>query len=134
MTACPFDAELQDILERVLKLDLNCTPLHDIAVGLANYGCFTWNDLQLMDDNDINGLFKNDGNRRVPLLGNSTKKLRNLLEFTDLNRDLGISDPYLASTYTAENFLEYCQCYNTDLLVPRPPTSINNENVSTRTQ
>ena len=103
-----FDADLQDILNRVLKFDLKCTPPHDIVDGLTNYGCFTWNDLQVMDITNINDLYKNAGNSRVPFMGNSTKKLSKLLDFVEDNRVNNVPDTFLPSTYTPENLQEYC--------------------------
>ena len=103
----PFDAELQDILERLCKFDLNCTPPHNIVEGLTNRGYFTWDNLQMMDDAEIDALYKIDGTRRVPLLGNTSTKLRKLVDFVDENRVNNVPDCFLTSTYNPENLKEY---------------------------
>ena len=67
ISANAFGADLQDILSRVLELDLNSTPPHAIVEGLTHDGCFTWKALQRMGSTDIAGLSKKSGQARVPL-------------------------------------------------------------------
>ena len=123
-----FDTELKDILERVCEFDLNCTPPHDIVEGLSNRGCFTWNNLQIMDDAEIDALFKMNGTRRVPLLGNTSTKIRKLLDFVDDNRVNNVPDSFLTSTYTPENLMEYCRTHRTVSSTPPPSQATSNHN------
>ena len=58
MAASPFDADLQDILTRVVNVNLSCTPPPDVVEGLTNDGCFTWISLQSMAPTNINSLYK----------------------------------------------------------------------------
>ena len=98
-TTSPFDAELQDILNRVLNVDLSCTPPQDVVEGLANDGCFTWILLQSMAPTDINSLYKLAGNSHVPLMGHSVQLLRKFLEHVEDNRINNVPDPFLTTTH-----------------------------------
>ena len=81
ISAIAFDADLQDILSRVLEIDLNSTPPHDIVEGLTHYGCFTWKALRRMGSRDIAGLSKKSGQTQVPLMGYSLRQLAKFYEF-----------------------------------------------------
>ena len=119
ISANAFDANLQDILSRVLELDLNSTPPHGIVEGLTYYGCFTWKALRCMGSTDIAGLSKKSGQTRVPLMGYSLWQLAKFNEFYKYNVDNNVTDHVLAAIFTLANFVEFVDKHRN---APLPPS------------
>ena len=129
MTASPisanaFDADLQDILSRVLEIDLTCNPPHDIVEGLTHYGCTTWKALRRIGRIDIAGLSKKSGQQRVPLMGYSLRQLSKFYEFYEYNVDNNVPDHVLAATYTLADFDSFVDNHrNAPLPTALPPSN-----------
>jgi len=81
----------------------------------------------MMDDAEIDALYKIDGTRRIPLLGNTPTKLRKLLDFVDENRVNNVPDCFITSTYNPENLKEYYRLHRTVSVIP-PSSQSSNHN------
>ena len=68
MSSNLLNADMQDILTRVFKLDLTTQPPPDIAEGIIHDGCVHWKDFISIKPSDIASFTKKSGQQRVSLM------------------------------------------------------------------
>ena len=99
-----LDADLADVLKRLLEIDINDTPLDEIPEALAHSGINTWKKFLFSDHNDISKISKKDRNSRVAVSIFNQRRLKILMTMTTDNCKNNVPDWKLAATYTEDDF------------------------------